>query len=122
MPRRAFLFLVLLAAACSGARSLYVDRQQGLDGAWAVEGTRMDASGDTVTVRFQGRTFVFPGLKSCRGMVAAEEVHLNGEGIGVDLTLEDARFQGPGGVVERKMADLPTDKEIVFAFGGLLYR
>lgn len=123
--KRLLPFLALLAA-CSGGASVYVDRQMGLDGAWVAEGkegvTRMDATGDTVTVRFRGRTFVIPGMKSCRGMVASEEVHLSGEGLAVDLTPLHARVRGPSGAVERSMADLPLDKEIVFAFGSLLYR
>jgi len=124
---RLHLLILLCFCACSGSRiALYVDHQQGIDGAWTAAGNKgaahMDATGDTVTVRFLDRTFVIPGLRSCRGMVAEDEVHLTGHGMSIDLLPDQARFQGPSGVVERRMADLPTDREIVYTQGALLFR
>jgi hypothetical protein len=117
------LVLLGVLAACAIGKRAGVDRQRHIDGAWAIKDgeTRLDATGDVATLYFLGRTFVFEGMTSIRGVLEKKTVQLRGEQIRIHLTSE--RLQVTHGK-EREpltlpLAQVPVGGRVRYADGKL---
>ncbi|MHC4549967.1 MAG: hypothetical protein ACYTEZ_14440 [Planctomycetota bacterium] len=124
MHARIVLLLALAAGGACQAQRVAVDRQRGLDGAWATPRgeTRLDATGEVVTLRFQGRVFEFAGLTAFRGHIDAREVALRGDRLTIRLTRERLEIRHPGGRIEGPLSRIPEGGRVRYAAGRLRVR
>ena len=113
---RLLLFVVLALAACAAPTRVAVDRQPGLDGAWQVpeeNAPSLDATDEIATLRFMDRIFVFE-MKKFRGYIDKEEVSLYGDGMRIKVTPEAISVESKGTGVQKKLAELPKNRRIVY--------
>jgi hypothetical protein len=117
---------LLLLAACSGPATVYVSKQPGLDGAWAVASeknpVRLEAKGTTATLQYGGRTLVFPDLGTFHGHIGEESVRLLGRRIEVRVDPATLLIRDGDQRHSWKLADQPRGKTMVYASGRLTFR
>jgi len=120
---RTLLLAGSLFLACGGTTSVYVDNQRDVDGAWSVADDAspvfLETTDNTLTIRFKGRTFVFPEMSSFRGGASPDAVTLRGD-IAIHIDEEVFAIDAKEQRVRRPMSSLPPGKRITWTGGALL--
>lgn len=121
MRRLAWPALLCVVAACGFGKRVGVDRQRGIDGAWAIKKgeTRLDVTGTVATLFFQERTFVFEGTMSLRGILEKKQVQLRGEEIRIHLDLERLEVLRGKEKLTLPLAQVPVGGRVRYADGKL---
>ena len=120
------LLLFLLVAGCvffEPAETKRVTKNPGIDGAWVMGDVRLDATGDVVTLEFGERTFVFSNVEVFRGEISTEHVRLRAGPLEIRVDEERIAIHRRGSRDRSwALADLPTDRPIVYEGRELTWR
>ncbi len=122
---RALLVSLLLVgcALITPVEPMRITKNAGIDGAWSMDGVRLDASGGVVTLEFADRTFVFSRIDVFRGKISRKEVRLRAGPLEIRVDEERIAIHRRGSRDRSwALADLPTDRPVVYEGRELTWR
>ena len=118
-----FAWLLLLVVGCFGRRKIVIPihKQQGLDGAWALESTQVQGTGDTIVVHWKGKKYTFLGIPRFQGAIAEERVEIVWDLNNILLDHDSLVLKTHSTSIIRLLGELPPNPIVQFKKDGFYF-